>query len=106
MRELAFALDQALALPWPSALLLVEQLEEIRHFDRVRAFGERIDMASLTAVAFHEPKRLRDAEHRFERLAGLLPSIDATKAEGLKLVNMDRAARGLPPVSSWDEVKE
>lgn len=100
MREIGLSLSEALALPWPVGLLLYDQLDEMRDFRDVRGMGERLAMASLTATAFHEPRKLSQEAQRYERLAGLLPSVSDTKAKGLAILNADREARGLPPLKA------
>lgn len=57
------------------------QLQDIGRIERVRHLGERIDTAALMAMAFHEPKRLQDAEREYRQQAGLDLSRDAALAK-------------------------
>lgn len=85
--------------PYALTLWTHGRLAEIEHFESIRLLGARIDEASLAAVAFYEPKKLAKAYHRYEQLAGLLPSVSDTKRKGLDLLNADRVTRGLPPLT-------
>lgn len=85
--------------PYALTLWTFGRLREIERFREINTMGDRLHLASLTAFAYHEPKKLSQEHQRFERLAGLLPSIEETKAKGLAILNADRAARGLPPLT-------
>jgi hypothetical protein len=86
--------------PYALTLWTHAQLAEIERFDSVREMGDRLDLAHLIALSFHEPKQLSKAAHRYEEAAGLLPSVASVKARGLEILNADRAMRGLPALSS------
>ena len=101
-RETGRMLDAILADPWAVTLLLFDQLDEMRYFETVDRYGERLDTAHLAAVAFHSPKHLAKAQGRYERLAHLLPSVSDAKRKGLAIVNADRELRGLPPLKELE----
>lgn len=86
MCETGQPLRAVLREPWPVTLLVYDQIDEMRHFKSIEAFGNRIDAANLTAIAFHEPKKLSLAHHRFEEAAGLLPTVEETIEKGLAML--------------------
>lgn len=45
------------------------QLQDLERLDAIRRGHERHDLAGLSAIAFHEPKRLRSEREAFEREA-------------------------------------
>lgn len=60
----------------------------------VRRLGDRVDMAAMTAQAFHDPKALKQQETRYLRQAGLLkPMLDAAKARALATVARSKSAK-------------
>jgi hypothetical protein len=46
----------------------------------VRAEGDRIDMASLVSVAYHEPKRLKEIDTSWRERAKLLRTLTTAEA--------------------------
>lgn len=50
------------------------QIEEQERFARVEAEHARLDAAGLSAVAYHEPKKLEIREQRFLARVGAIPS--------------------------------
>lgn len=59
----------------------------------VRRMGERTDAAGLTAVAFHDPAKLQQAELRYLKAAGALSQMVATrKARAEAMVTKINAA--------------
>lgn len=63
-------------------------LYEFYHLDQqdrladIRSRGQALHMSTLMALAFHEPKRLREEHQRLLADAGLLPSADEMRAAG------------------------
>ena len=47
------------------------QLQDMQRIERVQELGKRLDVAALSAVAFHEPAKLKDAEREYRDQAGL-----------------------------------
>jgi hypothetical protein len=56
------------------------QIREIEEFEKVAAEGDRLDAAGLTAMAFHEPQRLQDADTKWRERAKLVLVISAKEA--------------------------
>lgn len=67
---------------WALTMWTFIHLQEIAEFERVGAEGDRIDMASLNSIAFHEPKRLKEVDTAWRQRAKLLHTI--TNAEALQ----------------------
>ena len=72
--------------PYINARLAFEQALELRRFDSVNRLGERVDLAEMFAMARHDPKALEKVHHRYEDLAGLIPTIAETKAAALRML--------------------
>lgn len=63
------------------------EVRQIEEEARVQRLGERVDAAAMTALAFHEPKKLATQERRYLKEAGLLGQmLDAAKARALETV--------------------
>jgi hypothetical protein len=58
--------------PFALTLYTWGELQEMDSEARVSALGERIDLASLVAMSFHDPAQLQKAEMRYYRQAGVL----------------------------------
>lgn len=68
---------------------------------RVERLGERVDAAAMTALAFHEPKRLAVQEQRYLRAAGVLgPMMDAAMRQAREMaakVGQAKVTRSVVP---------
>jgi hypothetical protein len=71
------------------------ELREIAREREVERLGERVDVAGMVAMAFHEPWRLQGEEHRYYRAAGVLGEmLDGAKERAIAAAA--RAARARP----------
>lgn len=62
--------------PYAHTLWMYYQLEEHTRIDRFAERAGSLDLASLVALAFHEPKKLGDANQQLLDDAHLTPSAD------------------------------
>jgi hypothetical protein len=69
------------------------ELHTMEEEARVQRLGERVDLAGMVAMGFHEPKKLDTQHRRYLREAGLLaPMLAAAQATALETVAKVRAA--------------
>lgn len=62
--------------PYAHTLWMYYQLEEHQRIDRFAERARSLDLASLVALSFHEPKKLGDANQQLLDDARLTPSAD------------------------------
>lgn len=74
------------------------QLEEIERLRAVKEERDRLDVAGLTAAAFHEPHRLEIREQRFLSRVGALPSREEAMRRAFELDRRDRELKALNPL--------
>ena len=67
--------------PYAHTLWMFYQLEEHTRIDQYAERARSLDLAGLVACAFHEPKKLSDANQQLLDDAGLTPSVDDALAK-------------------------
>lgn len=73
---------------WPFALTLYWFFQITEH-ERISTLMERfreMSFAGLVALAFHEPKKLVDAQRELQHEAGMFDSVDADRAKAAQML--------------------
>lgn len=77
---------------WLDVLIWGAALDDVERVEAIGRHGEAVTAAALQAQAFHDPKRLRDAQAGVRRLARLPVSVDEEEAARATQSILDRLA--------------
>ena len=99
-RELHRDVSSVAGDPYVLTLWTFFHLDQHERVDSIKERGRALNLGSLMAIAFHEPKRLNDEQRRLLADAGMLPSPEAARERALPIIEavaaMDRAEGKIP----------